>query len=436
MYKNEVINGSQLIDNKPALPDEPSISFCSINDEKWGMTEEQANGGVLAIGGKGAGKTNYVYTHLDKILSNIGEQDTMIIFDTKGDFARRYYNYNDPKHEIICNSCEFAKYAKKWNIFQEALADGSDIQRIALNINELARALFAEHESAHQPFFPNAARSLFGAYLMCQIRWGRGEKLTNKGIVKFFNKANGLDGYEEIWKRDEDLRYVASYLGDLKTSSQGLGVISTVHNMINALFVGVFGENGSFSIRNFVREKGGKVLFLQYDLSIGETLCPIYSLLVDLALKEVLSSSSNNHGNVYFILDELKLLPTLTHLDDAVNFGREMGVRVIAGLQSVNQLYAQYGEYKAKAALAGFNTLLGFRPNDAETRNFIKERCGANLLKQPYRSYKDETETQIRDGYVVEDWHLLNLKRGEAIVCLDEGNPFTFHFKEVKKVRL
>ena len=436
MFETKVVNGSQLIDNKPALPDKPHISFCN-NGKEWGMTETQANGGVLAIGGKGTGKTNYIYTHLDKILDNIGEQDTMIIFDTKGDFARRYYKDNDPKHKIICNSGEFAKYAEKWNIFREACADGTDTQRIALNISELAQALFAEHESEYQPFFSNAARSLFGAYLMCQLRFGLSKKLTNRGIVNFFNTANGLDGYEEIWKHDKNLRYVASYLGDLKTSSQGLGVISTVHNMINTLFVGVFGENESFSngfsIREFVREKGGKVLFLQYDLSIGETLCPIYSLLVDLALKEVLSSSSNARGNVYFILDELKLLPTLTHLDDAVNFGREKGVCVIAGLQSVNQLYAQYGEYKAKATLAGFNTLLGFRPNDAETRNFIKELCGANLLTQDYRNFLKKTETQIRDGYVVEDWDLLNLKRGEAIVCLDEGNPFTFHFEKVKR---
>ena len=49
-----------------------------------------------------------------------------------------------------------------------------------------------------------------------------------------------------------------------------------------------FDEKGMFSIRNFVRKKGGRILFVEYDISIGETLAPIYSLLFDLALKEAL----------------------------------------------------------------------------------------------------------------------------------------------------
>lgn len=435
MSDAETIYGSQLRDNNPPCHEEPFLTFDSEHGRPWGMTKKQAEGGILAIGGKGTGKTNYIYTHLDKVIDSLEEQDAMIVFDTKGDYARhiaeRFRNDDDAKWDILCNSGVYTSKSVLWNIFKETLMDGTDPQRIALNINELARALFAGHESSHQPFFPSAARSLFGAYMTRQLRYGLGAELKNRGIVKFFNEASGLDDYRKIWQRDSDLRYVSSYLGDLQTSPQGMGVVSTVHNMIQTLFVGAFGEAGDFSIRNFVRNKGGRILILQYDLAIGETLCPMYSLLVDLALKEALSSRSAE-GNMYFFLDELKLLPTLTHLDDAVNFGREMGVRVVAGLQSVNQLYAQYGEYKAKAILAGFNTLLALRPNDAETRDFVKERCGANVLKQDYENFRDRTETQLRDGHVVEDWDLLSLKPGEAIICLDEGNPFAFQFMKVK----
>ena len=92
-----------------------------------------------------------------------------------------------------------------------------------------------------------------------------------------------------------------------------------------------------------MRKKGGKILFIEYDLTSGSVLTPIYRLLIDLALKEALGRS-RGHGNVYIICDEFKLLPYLQHIEDAVNFGRSLGVKVVAGLQSISQLYELYGE--------------------------------------------------------------------------------------------
>ena len=49
---------------------------------------------------------------------------------------------------------------------------------------------------------------------------------------------------------------------------------------------------------------------MEYDISVGETLTPVYRLLIDQALKEALGRSEKA-GNVYFIADEFKLLPKL-----------------------------------------------------------------------------------------------------------------------------
>ena len=69
-----------------------------------------------------------------------------------------------------------------------------------------------------------------------------------------------------------------------------------------------------------IPQKGGRNIFLLYDLALGEVMTPMYRLLVDLALKEALSTEANGHTHVF--LDELKLLPKVTHLEDALNFGR------------------------------------------------------------------------------------------------------------------
>ncbi len=49
--------------------------------------------------------------------------------------------------------------------------------------------------------------------------------------------------------------------------------------MIKDSFFGVFGEAGDFSIREFVRKKGGRTLFIEYDMAIGEALSQVYRSL-------------------------------------------------------------------------------------------------------------------------------------------------------------
>ena len=58
--------------------------------------------------------------------------------------------------------------------------------------------------------------------------------------------------------------------------------------------------------------------------------------------------------------DEFKLLPNLQHIDDGVNFGRSLGLKVFAGLQSIEQLFETYGEIKGRNLVAGFSSIFAF----------------------------------------------------------------------------
>ena len=51
-------------------------------------------------------------------------------------------------------------------------------------------------------------------------------------------------------------------------------------------------------MRDLVRKKGGRFVFLEYDLQIGAMLSPVYSLLFDLAIKEALGRNKTS-GNTY-----------------------------------------------------------------------------------------------------------------------------------------
>ena len=184
-------------------------------------------------------------------------------------------------------------------------------------------------------------------------------------------------------------------------------------------------------MRDFIRKKGGRTLFIEYDRTIGKVLSPIYSILFDLALKEALGRQ-NSEGNVYLFCDEFRLLPLIQHIDDGVNFGRSLGVKIFAGLQSIEQLYEVYKKERGKNIAAGFSSIYAFKANDTSTRNFIRELFGKNILLEKYTNFDKKFESNRREGYSVEDWDLIDLKIGEAVVGLPFQKPFKMYFKEYK----
>jgi type IV secretory pathway TraG/TraD family ATPase VirD4 len=150
--------------------------------------------------------------------------------------------------------------------------------------------------------------------------------------------------------------------------------------------------------------------------------------MIDLALKESLGREKSS-GNVYLIIDELKLLPKLRHIQNAVNFGRSLGLKVIVGLQSINQLKEAYG-VEAENIIAGFSTVMSFHANDYETRKFTTALYGKNIIIEEYKNPDNSLKVEKRDGNCIEDWDVMDLRLGEAIIGLPFTPPFRFRFKE------
>lgn len=402
-------------------------------DSFFTLNEELFSRHILMLGGSGSGKTNVFNLTMNQLRARNTENDIFIVFDTKGDFYRRFGEKGDI---VLGNSREYRASSARWNLFDEVLSDGTAPEDYELNAKEMAASLFAGRGSETQPFFANAARDIFANVIIYFIRCaeensGRKKLLNNKKLIQFFRGADSKK-YVEIFQRYADMKSLLSYIGD-GTGGQALGVLGELKSMVNDCFIGVFQEddqNGRFSIRNAVGKKGGKAIFIEYDLTVGEVLTPIYRLLIDLALKEALGRSENEKGNVYLVLDELKLLPKLQHLDDALNFGRSMGVKVIAGLQSVNQLYDSYGQEKGTVIAGGFGTVFAFRTSDNASREYISGLFGRNVVSFQYTGIDRQPVKREREGYVVESWDQLALKKGQAVIGIaDEPEPFVFQFE-------
>lgn len=383
---------------------------------------------IMLLGGIGTGKTNAFFQMISQIKEQLTQDDVMIIFDTKGDFYQEFYE----KGDVVISNDHTAVgpdgNPDYWNIFNE-VASGE--QQYA-SVMEIAKSLFKEAcENTNQVFFPNAARDIFMSVMLHFLRYSRDvndyKYLNNDSLVDFIKSKTSSDLRDMLYSYP-DMRAMTSYIAS-DDSAQTQGVLSEMQQVIREIFVGNFAKEGTLGLRDLVRKKGGRKIFIEYDLSYGELLTPIYSLMFDMAIKEALGRS-RSEGNVYFITDEFRLLPNLEHVDDAVNFGRSLGIKFMIGIQNVEQIYENYGEERAHSIMSGFLTSLNFRVNDPKSREYIKELYGKNRKIEVYTTNvqsKGMVEER-RDAYVVEDWDVTNLKIGQAIVGLPEHEPFVFQF--------
>lgn len=428
--KSDVLYGNRLYQELPETlePAYEKALFCLTGKNGEGkrqalpVTRELLSKQMLLLGGIGTGKTNVFYGMIDKIRKEMTSDDVMVIFDTKGDFYDSFYR---PGDTVISNdeTATGSDGKNYWNLFHEVAED----ERGPEAVREISKMLFAEAcEKTNQVFFPNAARGLFEACVHHFFQTNP-EKRSNYGLMDYISSVTSWE-LREMLMQYPQFRAMVSYIS-ADDSPQTQGVLSELQQVCRDVFVGNFVEVGDLSIRKIVREKGGKTIFIEYDLSIGKTLTPVYSLLFDLAIKEALGRK-RSAGNVYFITDEFRLLPYLQHIDDAVNFGRSLGVKFMIGLQNVEQVYESYGEERARSILSGFQSMIAFRLNDAKSREHVQDFLGKNRKIEAYipmiqtKGMIEET----REGMVVEDWDILRLKTGQAIVGLLDHEPFLFQF--------
>ena len=438
--QKQKLYGEMLEQNLPPIVedsgyDEPEVQFFGETNGRsasFNINADMLSRHIMLIGGTGCGKTNTFFHIIKQLKEQMGENDVMIVFDTKGDYYERFYD--GQRDEVLSAAEQFRGISVGWNVFEELLIDGTDTAVVSDNVSEIAWGLFSEaiNKNASNPFFPNAARDLFAAILTCLFRKTGNDPtikrlyLNNSFLKKYLDGLNVKTLYE-LLKNQLDQQAVMMYVGNGE-NDQGLGVFAELQTVIRRIFVSSFAEKGDFSIRRFVRNKGAKTLFIEYDLARGAMLTPVYKLLIDLALKEAMSRSEGERGNVYLFCDEFKLLPDLTHIENAVNFGRSLGLKVFAGLQSIDQITENYGESRGKNIIAGFSSVFSFRANDEASRQFTVGKYGKNYVIEQYDfEHKDK-----RIGNVVEDWDLNSLRKGEAVIGLTDHKPFKFRFELYK----
>lgn len=382
---------------------------------------------ILCLGSIGSGKSQTLYQIINATRKSATNNDVFIFFDAKGDYLEKFYR---PGDYVISNETNPPEGTVYWNIYKDILATAPEKRDEA--IREIATTLFKEDiEGSSSPIFAAGARDLFAAILSSQVRniESKGETWDNQKLVDWLRKATDIT-VRNLLKEYEDLTWVRNYIHKENSTSSKQSFFMHLYQNIFNIFSGGFAKPGDFSITEAIHQKQGKAIFLEYDMASGNVLSPVFTLLLDLAMKDVLGrKESTEQGNIFFILDEFPLIPKLNYMDNALNFGRSLGVKVIAGIQNVGQVDHVYGPSLGRSIISGFGTIFTFRLFDEASRTMVAYRHGRTkkIVSIGSSNASKGVVDTLSDGNVIEDWDITNLKIGQCIVSPYNEEPFLFY---------
>lgn len=424
-----IVSGSECQKSPPSSLNNGDYTFKGHNNLTFSITQAMLATGLLIDGSTGCGKTTLLRNLLRQVIPDMTKEDIMIIFDAKGDFRDLFYDPNNQNHILVSLSQNDQKIAAKWNFFRELTDENGCLstEYIDVTSSEFSKYLFKGLESSNQPFFTTAAADitakLMASFVRSAIETKDTSLLTNKAFTEFLSRADNQK-ILSFTQQYSEYAYLSSYVGN-GTSQQALGVYGLLMTMIQRNFFGSFNKSSlgnDFGIKDFIRNKGGKILFLEYDVRYSETLSVVYSLLFDFAIKEALSCKG---GNKWFVCDEASLIPYIQNMQELLNRGRSAGCKTIFAIQTYSQLKKNYGEDEANSISAGFCNMISFQSSDHANRTYVKQRCGEVL-----EAYNYGAQNITHDSYTIRDSDLRDLLPGEAVIDIKNAPVFRFHFKE------
>ncbi|MCI9340688.1 MAG: type IV secretion system DNA-binding domain-containing protein [Dorea sp.] len=403
-----------------------------------GLNKESLSLGCLAVAAPGGGKTNLFDMILSRLLTDMDNQDVIIIFDTKGDYLAEFGSRIPEEERVVIGSgWEYRKITSYHNIFAEIMPRGVDGKLVYtpdsdVDALEIAELFFQQMHSETQPVFPAMAEQIVAGIIIYFMRryWREDQsRLNNQELIHFFQSGT-TEELKAVFEEDymEDYKSCISYISGKGTQTQGVN--SYIGAILRKMFIGPFAMADparEFSMMHILTGSKRTVVFIEYDLKRGNALAPMYGILIDQALKNALGGRGDTRKNVYLLLDEWALLPKLKYAADSLSFGRSQGVKVMAGIQNISAIEDLYGEAGARNILAGFQNIFAFRITDYHTRRFLVERLGENYQNISFSAQNESANIQYT-GHTLEEWDLMELELGQAAVVLAGEAPFLFRF--------
>lgn len=360
-------------------------------------------------GTTGTGKSNAIKELLDQIRKR---GDRVIIYDKSCNYLEEYYR---PQNDVLLNPLD--QRGEAWDLWQEC--------RDAADFDSLAAAQIPMPLSNQDPFWINAARTIFSAAAF-EMRHDKDRSIAK--LLQTLLTAD-LQSIQKYLKGTE-----AETLTSDKIEKTAVSIKSVLATYLKSLKY-VKDDGKTFSIRQWVQDDtAANWLFITSLGDRHETLKPLISSWLDIGVNALLSLPTSQTRRIWLILDELTSLQPLPYLTQTLSESRKFGGCAVIGIQNYAQLSKLYGNDGAREISALLNTRFMFRQPDPDTAkwaaiNFgesitdeVREGIsyGANTMRDGISINRVETQKQL-----VSYSEIMSLADLEAFVRLPGQLPLT-----------
>lgn len=325
---------------------------------------------IMICGTTGSGKTNTI-NHLLAQIKQLGHK--AIIVDTGGGFVERFY---DASQDKLLNP--FEKQTENWDLWSECVEE--------YDFLELSESLIPPNK--YDSFWSKAAQQLLSETL---FRLSKNETQSMDVLLEML-LSKPLNEIVHHYKNS----FVSAYV-DPATEKTALGIRATLVSAVQNLKHFKQMNKVSFSIRQWLsHEPDTSWLFMSSLPSQRETLKPLMSAWLSIAVKNLMSMGENRDRRLWFIIDELASLNQIPILMQGLAESRKYGGCFVLGMQDLHQLDVLYGSHVARTLGALMGTKLAFRL-DSYAAKQMSEVFGQQEVLEPSESISFGAH-QIRDG--------------------------------------
>lgn len=357
--EDQYLRGAQL-----ATPKQVTKMVKSISKEVGDPPPRLEIGGVIipqrneitplsCLGRPQVGKSTLFKSLLDQIIGmKIGKR---VMFDSKGDYTSTHYQDGD---RIFAPSVDARSL--RWTIFN----DVTSLSRIS----DMAAALIPDG-GGKDPVWPKGARLILEGIL--HHCWYTGKK-TNAYVWQV--ACQPADKLKEILAATPGAEMAAALLDKPETATSFSFTVNlkTYLKPIQLLAR----MDGPFSVRQWLTDGKNDGLFIVSVPDHLETLKPLMNLFLSTLLTAHKSLPDDRSRRVFYLLDELGVLPKVPGLSDALNFGPSKGLCCLLGYQSYQQIDELYGRNVMEAMVSSAGVHVAFSCGSDKTLETLSRLIG------------------------------------------------------------
>jgi len=391
-----------------------------IDGKQRRISPEDSFKNAIVIAQVGAGKSRrYVMPNiltLDNCSFVITDPAGELYANTAGDLAKRGYKIYvlNPSDPMQSNRYNPLKRASTYTQFQE----------VASVLVDSA----VTGQTSDGGFWNNGAKELIELFIACLYRYGKTHKYTYHlpnvyQLLQRLFDAEAMDVFIAQYAPDESYvdRYASLISGQNEKTVQSylstaLNALKSIGNPDMAqLFI-----NDDFRFSLLRKEKTAIFLIVPAD-----RIAP-YSYVMNLFYSQLFSSVMRSIEPsdlpFYAILDEFGHY-NIPHFDTIMTTARKYKVSISLILQSVHQLYKQYGDHGAKTIMGGgIATRVFYSGMDLETAKMVEQMLGKVQIVQKTRG----GEKHVREENLMNADRLMRIATDQAIALVGNNEPMMF----------